>query len=613
MESAGRPALRLEELTTYFAALTDTDLERYGRYVDARKLRTAGQRLARLDVGARRLLFHEGLPIDIDMLLGRGERAPAPAGKTRVSVIYLNTLHSQEDKDFFVAALTERVYAWMLKNPSAEPQALFYIDEVAPFVPPVRKPACKPGLSLLFKQARKYGVCCLMATQNPGDVDYKAMAQFGTWALGRLTTRQDLKKVEPIVKSMAPEQSDEIMAALPARRPGEFSVLSPDHFDDVPTLTTRWLYSAHETLDEDRIETLADQRWRGRFMESENQPLARVALAASRQSAPARPSLAAPPAPSAPTDRREAHTQRPIPDQHPSGAESIPARRSSQHPGGAESGSRERRSRPPGGAEPVPIDSLARKLAARKSMSTREFAERAGMSEPRARAALAALVEAGHARQYKDGRVTRYFARRTGARPDLGLGKHVAVVRPAVNQTRVHELARDMERTKLLGLLGEDELFESAHLFYRPVYQIAFEEHIERTLLGRLVGPDRDQVVGTVYCHPQTLQILVFTARRGIEFSNQPGEYASRVDDFDGVATFDDVAPDTIDIDEDAWNARRDIAAVKEHFRGMFQAVPRAVTPYFVPLWRVMMHQRERGNYRVVVLDAVVGRPVSWP
>jgi DNA-binding transcriptional ArsR family regulator len=271
----------------------------------------------------------------------------------------------------------------------------------------------------------------------------------------------------------------------------------------------------------------------------------------------------------------------------------------------------------PDTAEPVLLDdaltSLARKLAARKSMSAREFAERTGMSEPRARATLAALVEAGHARQYKDGRSTRYFARRTGARPDLGLGKHVAVVRPAVNQARVHELARDMERTKLLGLLGEDELFESAHLFYRPVYQIAFEEHIERTGLKRLIGPDRDQVVGTVYCHPRTLQILVFTARRGIEFSDQPGEYASRVDDFDGVATFDDVPPGTIDIDEEAWKTRRDAAAVKKHFRGLFRATPRTVTPYFVPLWRVMMHQRERGNYRVVVLDAVVGRPVSWP
>jgi hypothetical protein len=263
-----------------------------------------------------------------------------------------------------------------------------------------------------------------------------------------------------------------------------------------------------------------------------------------------------------------------------------------------------------------PAAPLIRKLAARKSMSAREFAERTGMSERKARTALAQLVKSGHARSYKDSRTTRYFAVSNGARPDLGLGKHVAVIRPMLDASRVHELARDLERSTVLGVLGlldDDEIFDSAHLFYQPVYQVAFEEHIERTGLKRLLGPDRDQVVGTVYCHPQTLQILVFTARRGIEFSDQPGQYASRVDDFDGVATFDDVPPGTIDIDEDAWNARRDTAAVKKHIRGLFSAVPRAVTPYFVPLWRIMLRQPRRGNYRVVIIDAVVGQPVSWP
>ncbi|MEM9490592.1 MAG: helicase HerA-like domain-containing protein, partial [Myxococcota bacterium] len=266
LAAAGRPALRLGDLAALFSDMDADALARYQRYIDARKIRTAAQRLARLDVGARRRLFHDGLPIDIDMLLGR-DRAPgaAPAGTTRVSVIYLNTLHDQADKEFFIAALVDRMYGWMLRHPSSEPQALFYIDEVAPFVPPVRKPSCKPGLELLFKQARKYGVCCLMATQNPGDVDYKAMAQFGTWALGRLTTRQDLRKIEPIVKSLAPGASDAVMAALPARRPGQFTVLSPDHFEQPRAVQGRWLYSAHRTLDEDQVQALADERWRQRF------------------------------------------------------------------------------------------------------------------------------------------------------------------------------------------------------------------------------------------------------------------------------------------------------------------------------------------------------------
>ncbi|MEQ9650454.1 MAG: DUF853 family protein, partial [Sandaracinaceae bacterium] len=244
---AGAP-LSLAALADHLHEAEQAGFDAYARLLDVRKLRTANQRLARLDVGARRLLFHDGLPLDVDALL-----TPSEPGNVRVAVIFLNTLHAQEDKDFFVAALVDRLYAWMLAHPSAAPQLLFYIDEVAPFVPPVRKPACKEGLTMLFKQARKYGVCCVMATQNPGDVDYRAMAQFGTWALGRLTTRQDLKKIEPTLKSLAPDRSDALMEKLPSLEPGQLIVISPDRFDAPVELQTRWLLTRHETWNETKI------------------------------------------------------------------------------------------------------------------------------------------------------------------------------------------------------------------------------------------------------------------------------------------------------------------------------------------------------------------------
>ena len=264
LAAAGRPAESLHALASRLAELEAQGFPGLERLVDPKRLRTACQRLARLDVGARRLLFHQGVPIDIDVLVGRGEAAPPP-GKTRLSIVYLNTLDAQEDKDFFVAALTSRLYGWMLRNPCSEPQLLFYLDEISPYLPPVRKPAAKDPLVLLFKQARKYGVCCLTATQNPGDIDYKAMAQFGTWGLGRLTTRQDLKKLMPAVKSLAPTASDAVMDALPALKPGQFVLLSPDSFPEPCPLGTRWLATRHETLDAERVEALTTADLRARF------------------------------------------------------------------------------------------------------------------------------------------------------------------------------------------------------------------------------------------------------------------------------------------------------------------------------------------------------------
>jgi hypothetical protein len=177
-----------------------------------------------------------------------------------VSVIYLNSLPSQEDKEFFLSVLTQELYRWMLTHPSKELQALFYIDEIAPFLPPVRKPACKDALKLLFKQARKYGLGCLIATQNPGDVDYNSLSQFSTWNLGRLLTKQDVKKVEGVIKSLDPVGAETVVRDLPALEAGEFRLLSPDQFDAPVAYKTRWLVSAHTTLDEEAISALTDKR-----------------------------------------------------------------------------------------------------------------------------------------------------------------------------------------------------------------------------------------------------------------------------------------------------------------------------------------------------------------
>src|SRR5690606_40012838 len=110
---AGRPAASLSALMDYLGSLGD-GLDRYARYLDPKKIRAAIRRAARLDVGARRMLFHDGIPIDIDVLLGRSGPGATPAGKTRVAVIYLNTLHAPEDKEFVVATIADRLYSWML-------------------------------------------------------------------------------------------------------------------------------------------------------------------------------------------------------------------------------------------------------------------------------------------------------------------------------------------------------------------------------------------------------------------------------------------------------------------------------------------------------------------
>ena len=65
------------------------------------------------------------------------------------------------------------------------------MDEVAGYLPPTANPPTKKPIMTLMKQARAFGVGVVLATQNPVDVDYKALSNAGTWMVGRLQTERD--------------------------------------------------------------------------------------------------------------------------------------------------------------------------------------------------------------------------------------------------------------------------------------------------------------------------------------------------------------------------------------------------------------------------------------
>lgn len=203
------------------------------------------RKLRYLTVGTPSLMFQMGVQINIDMFMDRSD------GKVPVNIIYMNTLSSANDKQFFLATLLRELYCWMLKNPSEDVQLLFYVDEIAPYIPPYpRNPPPKEAYALLFKQARKYGIGLVAATQNVTDIDYKALAQVNTWCLGRMMTKQDVARVQKIIQSIDPMRADMVLQRLPSLQTGEFLMLSPDYYDNVVDFKVRWLVTSHLTLDE---------------------------------------------------------------------------------------------------------------------------------------------------------------------------------------------------------------------------------------------------------------------------------------------------------------------------------------------------------------------------
>ncbi len=131
-----------------------------------------------------------GIPLDFDSLLW------TPEGKPRAVVFYLAHLDELQ-RMFAVTLILQNLYGWMFrKTGSSRLRALLYFDEVYGYIPPYPKnPPSKHLLMLLLKQARAFGLGVVLSTQNPVDLDYKALTNAGIWIIGRLQTENDKARV----------------------------------------------------------------------------------------------------------------------------------------------------------------------------------------------------------------------------------------------------------------------------------------------------------------------------------------------------------------------------------------------------------------------------------
>jgi hypothetical protein len=177
--------------------------------------------------------------------LDAGRLLYTASGQPRVSVLSIAHLNDAE-RMFFVTLLLNAVIAWMRSQPGTNSlRAILYIDEVFGYLPPVANPASKLLLLTLLKQARAFGLGLVLSTQNPVDLDYKALSNAGTWFIGRLQTEQDRNRVRDgllsasAAEGLDPAQLDQILGSL-----GKRSFLLHNVHESGPLLLqTRWAMS----------------------------------------------------------------------------------------------------------------------------------------------------------------------------------------------------------------------------------------------------------------------------------------------------------------------------------------------------------------------------------
>ncbi len=225
--------------------------------------------------------WREGETLDIQSMLFTTD------GKPRHSIFYLAHL-SDGERMFFVTLLLSAVETWMrTQTGSTSLRALLYMDEIYGYLPPTAVPPSKGPLLRMLKQARAFGLGLLLATQNPVDMDYKALSNTGTWFIGKLQTERDknrlLDGLESAAGGIPRAEMDKLISSLGKR--------------------VFVMHNVHE-----KMPVLIQTRWAMNFLAG---PMTRAQIPALNQLVDAGSTLRAAPAPASAPRTREASKPQP--------------------------------------------------------------------------------------------------------------------------------------------------------------------------------------------------------------------------------------------------------------------------------------------------------------
>ncbi len=190
-----------------------------------------------------------GEPMRMDSLLGLGPFARD--GRTRLSIIYTGFLGDNENILFWVAQFLSEALRFCQRNPNDHLQAVVMFDEADLYIPANAKPATAEPLQSLLKRARSAGLGIMLATQSPGDLDYKSRDQITSWFIGRVREDTALRKLKAAFSS---ESGLDPAAVLPGQTVGEFHLVQEGLVRSLKA--QRSLINA-EQVPFDRIEQLA--------------------------------------------------------------------------------------------------------------------------------------------------------------------------------------------------------------------------------------------------------------------------------------------------------------------------------------------------------------------
>lgn len=172
------------------------------------------------------------------------------SGKTRLSVVNLGSLGDNSNILFWVSQFLLDLNRYARNHPSGKLQAVVLFDEADLYLPAVGKPSTKEPMESLLKRARSAGLGILLATQSPGDLDYKSRDQISSWFVGKVKENTALNKLKPMLS----EAKIDVTSKLANQQVGEFFAIRAG---EVTPLQAQMSLIRAEQVPVERIQALA--------------------------------------------------------------------------------------------------------------------------------------------------------------------------------------------------------------------------------------------------------------------------------------------------------------------------------------------------------------------
>jgi energy-coupling factor transporter ATP-binding protein EcfA2 len=179
--------------------------------------------------------------------------SPSASGKTKLNILSTKFLGETIDVQFWMTQFLNELRRWTSKHPAKTLQAVFLFDEADVYLPARTQPPTKAPMEDLLKRARSAGIGLFLATQSPGDLDYKCRENIRSWFIGRVKEDTAIAKLRPMLEAA----KFDVAAKLPAQGQGEFQFVRDA---EVMSLKSQRSLMSTEQLSEEMILRLAGHK-----------------------------------------------------------------------------------------------------------------------------------------------------------------------------------------------------------------------------------------------------------------------------------------------------------------------------------------------------------------